>query len=78
MTSDKKNIDEMPERRSDRSIPLNVETVLVAGARNPKKVNPDDENEKLKDDGSDLETIRGDIENEDTTVRKPKSNNSSR
>ncbi len=56
--SDKKQFEE----RSERSIPLNVETVLVEGARKRKQFNPDDENEELKSDGSDLETIRGDIE----------------
>jgi hypothetical protein len=62
MTGDKKNFDEMPERRSDRSIPLNVETVLVEGARKSKQFNPDEENEKLKKDDTDLDTIRGDLE----------------
>lgn len=56
--SDKRNLD----KRSERSIPLNVETVLVEGARKPKRFNPDEENEKLKRDGSDVETIRGDLE----------------
>ena len=54
----KKNLDE----RSGRSLPLNVETVFVEGARKPKRFNPDDENEALKRDGSDVETIRGDLE----------------
>ena len=48
--------------RSNRSIPLNVETVLVEGARKPKRFNPDEENEALKKDGSDVDTIRGDLE----------------
>jgi len=56
--TEKKNLDE----RSERSIPLNVETLLVEGARKPKRFNPDDENEALKKDGSNLETIRGDLE----------------
>ena len=56
--TDKKNLDE----RSGRSIPLNVETVLVEGARKPKRFNPDEENEALKKDGSDVDTIRGDLE----------------
>jgi len=54
----KKNLDE----RSERSMPLNVETVLVEGARKRKQFNPADENGELKKDGSDLETIRGDLE----------------
>ncbi len=54
----KKNLDE----RSKRSMPLNIETVFVEGARKPKRFNPDDENEALKKDGSDVETIRGDLE----------------
>jgi hypothetical protein len=56
--TDKKSLDE----RSERSIPLNVETMLVEGARKPKQFNLDEENEKLKKDGSDVETIRGDLE----------------
>lgn len=56
--ADRKNLDE----RSERSMPLNVETVLVEGARKQKRFNPDDENEELKKDGSDVETIRGDLE----------------
>lgn len=72
MTRDKKNYDEMPERRSDRSIPLNVETVLVEGAKKPKQFNPDDENEKLKKDGSGVETIRGDLETPEPVPPKPK------
>jgi hypothetical protein len=56
--TDRKNLDE----RSERSMPLNVETVLVEGARKHKRFNPDDENEELKRDGSDVETIRGDLE----------------
>lgn len=56
--SDKRNLDE----RSNRSIPLNVETVLVEGARKRKQFNPDDEHEAMKKDGSDVETIRGDLE----------------
>ena len=50
------------DERSKRSIPLNVETVLVEGARKPKRFNPEDENEALKKDGSDVDTIRGDLE----------------
>lgn len=56
--TDKKSLDE----RSERSMPLNVETVLVEGARKPKRFNPDKESETLKKDGSDMETIRGDLE----------------
>lgn len=56
--TDRKNLDE----RSQRSLPLNVETVLVEGARKQKRFKPDDENEDLKKDGSDLETVRGDLE----------------
>ena len=56
--TDKKSLDE----RSDRSMPLNIETVLMDGARKLKRFNPDDENEALKKDGSDVETIRGDLE----------------
>lgn len=51
-----------PDERSERALPLNVEMLLVEGARKQKRFNPDDENEKLKDDGSDLETIREDME----------------
>ena len=54
----RKNLDE----RSERALPLNVEMLLVEGARKRRQFNPDDENEKLKDDGSDLETIREDME----------------
>ncbi len=43
-------------------MPLNIETVLMDGARKLKRFNPDDENEALKKDGSDVETIRGDLE----------------
>lgn len=53
---------ENPDERSKRSIPLNVETVLVEGARKRKQFNPDDENEALKKDPSDVDTIRGDLE----------------
>ena len=56
--TEKKNLD----ARSERSMPLNVETVLVEGARKQKQFNPDEENEALKKDGSDAETIRGDLE----------------
>ena len=35
--TDKKSLDE----RSERSIPLNIETVLVEGTRKPKQFNPD-------------------------------------
>jgi hypothetical protein len=72
MTRDKKNIDERPERRSDRSIPLNVETVLVEGAKKPKQFTPDDENEQLKKDGSDVDTIRGDLETPEPVPPKTK------
>lgn len=48
MSSNKKDFDELPEKRSERSIPLNVETVLVEGAGKPKQFNSADENEKLK------------------------------
>ena len=51
-----------PDKRSERALPLNVEMLLVEGARKRRQFNPDDENEKLKDDGSDLETIREDME----------------
>ena len=54
----KKSLDE----RSERSMPLNIETVFVEGARKPKRFNPDDEHEALKKQGSDVETIRGDLE----------------
>ncbi len=67
--TDKKN----PDERSERAIPLNVETILVEGARKRKQFNPDDENETLKDDGSDLETIRGDMETpKPVSQKKPK------
>lgn len=56
--TDKESLDE----RSDRSMPLNVETVLLEGARKPKRINPVDEKEALKKDRSDVETIRGDLE----------------
>ena len=56
--TDKRNHDE----RSARAMPLNIETVLVEGARTPKQFNPDEESERLKKDGSDVETIRGDLE----------------
>ena len=56
--ADKESLDE----RTERSITLNVETVLVEGSLKPKRFNPDDENEALKKDGSDVETIRGDLE----------------
>ena len=64
--TDKKNLDE----RSERSIPLNIETVLVGGARKRKQFNPDDENEELKKDGSDMETIRGDLETPEPVPQK--------
>ena len=70
MADSKKNFDEMPERRSDRSIPLNVETVLVEGARKPKQFTPDEENEKLKKDDSDLDTVRGDMETPEPIPRR--------
>ena len=56
--TDKKNLNE----RSERAIPLNVETLIMEGARKRKQFNPADENEELKKDGSDMETIRGDME----------------
>lgn len=56
--TDKKNLNE----RSERAIPLNVETLIMEGARKRKQFNPADENEALKKDGSDMETIRGDME----------------
>jgi hypothetical protein len=56
--TDKRNHDE----RSARAMPLNIETVLVDGARKPKHSNPDEESGKLKKDRSDVETIRGDLE----------------
>ena len=64
--TDKRNFDE----RSERSIPLNVETLLVEGARKPKQFNPDEENEELKKDGSDVETIRGDLETPEPVPQK--------
>ena len=48
--TEKKNLDE----RSERSLPLNIETVLVEGARKPKQFTPDEESEKLKKDGSEF------------------------
>jgi hypothetical protein len=60
--TDRKTPDELPERRSDRAMPLNVESVLVDGARKKKEFNPDEENEELKKDTSDTDTIRGDLE----------------
>ena len=51
-----------PDERSERAIPLNVETLIVEGARKRKQFNPADENEELKKDGSDMETIREDME----------------
>jgi hypothetical protein len=62
----KKNLDE----RSERALPLNVEMLLVESARKRKQFNPDDENEALKDDGSDLETICGDIEDPEPVPQK--------
>ncbi len=64
--SDKRNFDE----RSERSIPLNIEMVLVEGARKPKQFNPDEENEKLTKDGADVETIRGDLETPEPVPQK--------
>jgi hypothetical protein len=64
--TDKKSLDE----RSRRSIPLNVETLLVKGARKPKQFSPVDENEELKKDGSDMETIRGDLETPEPVPQK--------
>ena len=67
--TDKKSFD----RRSERSLPLNVESLLVEGARKRKQFNPDDENEKLKEDSSDVDTIRGDLEvPEPVPQKKPK------
>jgi hypothetical protein len=62
MTGDKKNFDDLPDKRSERLLPLNVETLLVEYARKPKHFNPDEEHENLKNDGADLDTIRGDLE----------------
>ena len=62
MSSNKKDFDELPEKRPERSIPLNVETLLVEGAKKPKQFNPEDENEELKKDDSDTDTIHGDLE----------------
>lgn len=62
MVAGKKEIDELPEKRSERSVPLNVESMLVESARKPKRFNPEEENEKLKKDDSDTDTIRGDLE----------------
>jgi hypothetical protein len=64
--SDKRNFDE----RSERSIPLNIEMVLVDGARKPKQFNRDEENEKLTKDGADVETIRGDLETPEPVPQK--------
>ena len=64
--TDNKSLDE----RSDRAIPLNVETLIVEGARKPKRFNPDDENGALKKDGSDMETIRGDLETPEPVPQK--------
>jgi hypothetical protein len=64
--TDKRNLDE----RSERSIPLNVETLLVGGARKPKQFNLDEENEKLKKSGADVETIRGDLETPEPVPQK--------
>jgi hypothetical protein len=64
--SDKRNFDE----RSERSIPLNIEMVLVEGARKPKQFNLDEENEKLTKDGGDVETIRGDLETPEPVPQK--------
>jgi hypothetical protein len=64
--TDKKNLDE----RSERSIPLNVETLLVEGARKSKRFNPEEENEKLKKDGTDVDTIRGDLETPELVPQK--------
>ena len=65
-STDKKNLDE----RSERAIPLNVETLILEGAREHKQFNPDVENEELKNDGSDLETIRGDLETPEPVPQK--------
>ena len=64
--TDKKNLNE----RSERAIPLNVETLIMEGARKRKQFNPDDENEALKKDGSDMETIRGDMETPEPVPQK--------
>ena len=68
--SDKKNSDELLDPRSERSMPLNVETVLVESFKKRKQSNPDDENKKLKDDGSDLDTVRGDVETPEPVPQK--------
>jgi hypothetical protein len=62
MSRSNKDFDVFPERRSERLIPLNVESMFVDGARKPKRFNPDEENEKVKKDDSDVDTIRGDLE----------------
>ena len=56
--ANKKDLDE----RSERALPLNVKMLLVESARKRKRFNSDDENEELKNDGSDVATIRGDLE----------------
>ena len=63
MIGKKKEFDVLPEKRSERSIPLSVESILVNSARKPKEFVPADENKKLKNaDSSDLDTVRGDLE----------------
>ena len=47
MTVNQKHFEELREKRSERSVPLNVETVLVEGARKPKQFNPGDETEPV-------------------------------
>jgi hypothetical protein len=69
MTDRNKDSDELPEKRSERSIPLNVETMLFEGARKPQQFTPAEEDEKLKKDGSDLDTIRGDLETPEPVPR---------
>lgn len=54
------------EERSERPLPLNVETIIVDGMRKPKQLNPDVENDKLKQDDSDFDTVRDDMETPDS------------
>ncbi len=62
MRKSNKDIDVVPDRRSKRAIPLNVESMLVEGARKSRRSDPDEESEKLKNHDSDVDTIRGDLE----------------
>lgn len=68
--TDKKNTDELAERRSDRSMPLNVESVLLDGARKKKHFNPDVENQELKIDNSGTDPTREDWETPEPTPPK--------